>query len=83
MPDHRLVQVRHALLATALVLAAAIGLLWFWNVAAHDLFGAPRAQFRHALALAVALLLGGVAHPVRQRPADRRSVDRGMTVPCR
>jgi hypothetical protein len=54
MTDAKYNQVRHVLVATAVGLGAAVALLWFWNVAIHELFDAPRAQFRHALATIVA-----------------------------
>jgi hypothetical protein len=38
-------------------LGAAVALLWVWNTLAVDLFGAPVATFRHALAAQVAVLI--------------------------
>jgi hypothetical protein len=38
------------LAALAIVLAAAVQLLWAWNTLAADLFGLGTAQFKHALA---------------------------------
>ena len=42
--------------AMALVLGAAIALLWAWNTIAGDLLGGQRAQFRHALAAELVLI---------------------------
>jgi len=54
---------------------AAIGVLWAWNRSVGELFGAPTLQFKHALALALLLVLAGwlVRNGVRlARPAPGR-----------
>jgi hypothetical protein len=49
-------------LTAALMLAAvSILLVWSWNALAADLFGAPRFQFRHAVAVLVLGLLAAWA----------------------
>ena len=46
----------HAALIVALtVLLGGVALLWAWNTLAVDLFQAPAAQFKHALALQAAI----------------------------
>ena len=49
------INARHLLVALATITIVAVIGLWSWNTLA-ELFGAPQAQFRHALA-ALALLL--------------------------
>jgi hypothetical protein len=53
------------LTATLLLLLAGVLALWGWNTLAVDLFGAPAAKFKHALAFeAIAGALWLVAHAV-------------------
>jgi len=42
--------------ALAVLFVAAVVTLWFWNTAAVELFGAPRAGFTDALAFQLAVL---------------------------
>ncbi len=46
---------RHLLLAAAMFAATVVAVLWSWNTLA-PLFGAPEAQFRHAVAALVLIL---------------------------
>jgi hypothetical protein len=56
----------HAALAAVLYLGIGAAILhWSWNVIGHDLFGAPQSEFRHGLALVLALLM--IAIPFRTR----------------
>jgi hypothetical protein len=46
------IEAKHLLLATAAFAATVVAVLWSWNTLA-PLFGAPEAQFRHAVAALV------------------------------
>ncbi len=48
---------RQVLAAVALGTLAAVAILWSWNEVAVALFGAPPAQFKHAVAPVAALAL--------------------------
>ena len=49
-----------AALAIALALLATVTLMWAWNTLGHDLLGAPKAQFKHALAFLVGVVVVGL-----------------------
>lgn len=64
------IDIKHALLASAVLVAIAAIALWSWNTLA-TLFGLPAADLRHAIAalLLIATLRGLLlpAHPRRRR----------------
>ena len=64
MTDHRTLSARSlaatVVAAAAVLLVSGVLMLWGWNTLAVELFQAPEAQFRHALA-AEALLLATTA----------------------
>jgi hypothetical protein len=72
MSDLRGRPFRHAVFLFAGFALASALLLWVWNTLAHDLFGGPEAQFRHAVA---AVLLCAIAMAVVRR---RHSRDREL-----
>lgn len=45
------------LLATVFLIAAGAALHWAWNLIGAEMFGAPKAEYRHGVALALALLV--------------------------
>ena len=62
-PSHeyrRLSALAHRIGRVALgVSVVAIGVLWAWNRTLAELFGAPTVQFKHALAMALLVVLAG------------------------
>ena len=56
-----------AALAIACALLASVALLWAWNTLGHDLLGAPKAQFKHALAFLVGVIVVGLVMRHRRR----------------
>lgn len=64
------IDTRHVLAATLAIAAIAVIGLWSWNTLA-ELFGAPQAQFRHAVAALVLITTLRLATR-RRHPALRR-----------
>lgn len=63
-PNRRAVA-RGLLLVAAFLLLGAAALLWSWNTLGHGLFGGPKAQYVHALALLAGFAV--LALPFRAR----------------
>ncbi len=61
-----------ALKGLAVILLAAVITLWAWNTLAGDLFAAPIAEFRHAVAAVLALSALAFAWGFGLRLAQRR-----------
>ena len=66
----KLTDTRHLLAALLAIAAIAVIGLWSWNTLA-ELFGAPEAQFKHAIA-ALALITALRLATRRRHPAFRR-----------
>ena len=61
------VAARRVAVVLASVLVGSVAILWSWNVVAHDLFGGPQAEYRHALAAITGLIV--IALTLRFGPA--------------
>lgn len=66
--------------AVALLLGAAVALLWAWNTIAVDLLGGQRAQFRHALAAEMVLIAVFATWAFIARVAGARPAAKARTV---
>ncbi len=64
------IDIKHLLAAGLAIVAIAVAGLWSWNTLA-ELFGAPEAQFRHAVAVLVLLATLRLVMP-RRHGAIRR-----------
>ena len=62
-PKHRRSIFLGLLTGILFLLIGAAALHWSWNMIGHELLGAPRIEFRHGLAVMVALLV--LATPFR------------------
>ena len=65
------VDIKHVLAAGLVIAVIAVAGLWSWNTLA-ELFGAPEAQFRHALALLLLLATLRLVIPRRHGAIRRR-----------
>jgi hypothetical protein len=69
--QRRLPRTRGLLFGATIALALAVALLWSWNTLAADLFNAPTAKFKHALACELAIFALGLLASAGFRASPR------------